>query len=47
MSGFLMQLVPTVVILGILIFVHEFGHFLACRLVGVKVDKFSIGFGSK
>jgi len=42
-----MQLVPTVVILGVLIFVHEFGHFLACRLVGVKVEKFSIGFGSE
>ena len=35
----------TVLILGVLIFVHELGHFLACRLRGVGVEKFSIGFG--
>ncbi len=35
----------TVGILGVLIFVHELGHFLACRLSGVGVEKFSIGFG--
>lgn len=35
----------TAVILGILIFVHELGHFLACRISGVGVEKFSIGFG--
>jgi len=31
--------------LGILIIVHEFGHFIAARRIGVKVEKFSIGFG--
>ncbi len=30
--------------LGAVIFIHELGHFLACRLVGVKVEAFSIGF---
>ncbi len=34
-------------VLGILIFVHEFGHFLVAKLVGVKVLKFSLGFGPK
>lgn len=33
--------------LGILIFVHELGHFLAARLGGVGVEKFSLGFGRK
>lgn len=36
-----------VVLLGILIAFHEFGHFLAARLVGVRVLKFSLGFGPK
>jgi regulator of sigma E protease len=34
-------------VLGILIFIHEFGHFLIAKLVGVKVLKFSLGFGPK
>lgn len=32
-------------ILGILIIVHEFGHFIAAKKIGVKVEKFSLGFG--
>ncbi len=32
--------------LGLLIFVHEFGHFIVAKLCGVRVLKFSIGFGS-
>lgn len=39
--------VPFLVVLGVLVFVHEFGHFLIARLTGVKVDEFSIGFGKK
>jgi len=31
--------------LGVAIFVHEFGHFILAKLCGVKVEKFSIGFG--
>jgi regulator of sigma E protease len=34
-----------VVVLGVLVFVHEFGHYLAARWRGVRVDVFSIGFG--
>ncbi|MFZ5802012.1 MAG: RIP metalloprotease RseP [Candidatus Omnitrophota bacterium] len=42
---FLVSLLPTVVVLGVLILIHELGHFIACRLTRVKVEKFSIGFG--
>jgi regulator of sigma E protease len=34
-----------IVVLGLLIFVHELGHFLACKRVGVGVLRFSLGFG--
>jgi regulator of sigma E protease len=36
-----------VVVLGVLIFVHELGHFLVARLFGVGVEKFSLGFGPR
>lgn len=45
-SGFL-AVVPFVLLLGILIFVHEFGHFIVARWCGVKVEVFSLGFGKK
>jgi regulator of sigma E protease len=35
------------IVLGILIFVHEFGHFIVARQLGVGVTKFSFGFGPK
>ena len=35
----------TVLLLGVLIFVHESGHFLLAKALGVKVLRFSIGFG--
>lgn len=36
-----------IIILSILIVVHEFGHLMAARRVGVRVEKFSIGFGTE
>jgi len=42
-----MTMLYAVVLLGILIFVHESGHFLFAKLMGVKVLKFSLGFGPK
>ncbi len=36
-----------VVVLGVLIFFHELGHFLVARLFGVGVEKFSLGFGPR
>ncbi len=41
------SLLSFVIVLGLLIFVHEFGHFLCAKLFGVKVLKFSLGFGPK
>ncbi|HSH12702.1 MAG TPA: site-2 protease family protein, partial [Desulfurivibrionaceae bacterium] len=41
------SLLSFIIVLGILIFVHEFGHFLCAKLFGVKVLKFSLGFGPK
>ena len=38
---------PFIVLLGILIFVHELGHFLVARWCGVRVEVFSLGFGKK
>ena len=34
----------TIIVLGVLVTVHELGHFMAARSVGVRVDRFSIGF---
>lgn len=36
-----------ILVLGLLIFVHEFGHFTFAKLFGVRVLKFSLGFGPK
>ena len=40
-------LLSFVIVLGVLIFFHEFGHFLIARLFGVGVEKFSLGFGPR
>ena len=45
MSVLLDYVVPFIVALGILIVVHEYGHYLVARLCGVKVLRFSVGFG--
>lgn len=45
MFDFLQTVLAFVVTLGLLIFVHEYGHFWVARRCGVKVLKFSIGFG--
>ena len=39
------ELLPGVVLLGLVVFVHELGHFLVAKWRGVKVLKFSLGFG--
>lgn len=43
----MLNLALFIVFLSVLVFVHELGHFLAAKAVGVKVLRFSIGFGSK
>jgi regulator of sigma E protease len=37
--------VPFLIVITVIVTVHEFGHFLTARAFGVKVDRFSIGFG--
>lgn len=45
-EGFI-YIAACVLLLGILIFVHELGHFLVARWCGVRVEVFSLGFGKK
>lgn len=42
-----MTILSAIVLLGVIIFVHELGHFLAAKLMEVRVLKFSLGFGPK
>ncbi|MDH3205263.1 MAG: RIP metalloprotease RseP [Gemmatimonadota bacterium] len=42
-----MTILATIIVLGVLIFVHELGHFGAAKLVGIEVQRFSIGLGPK
>lgn len=41
------SLIAFIIVIGILVFIHEFGHFVVARLCGVGVDVFSLGFGPK
>ncbi len=42
-----MTILATIVLLGVLIFVHELGHYWAAKAVGVGVERFSIGLGPR
>src|ERR1700751_2142480 len=41
------SIVSTLIVLGIMVLVHEFGHFAMAKLFRVKVEVFSIGFGKR
>jgi len=41
------SIISAIIVLGVLIFVHELGHFLFAKLFDVGVEKFSLGFGTK
>jgi len=43
----MISVISAIVVLGILILVHEMGHFLVAKIAGVKVIKFSLGFGPR
>lgn len=45
--AFILNIIIIVIILGVVIFVHEFGHLLACKLTKVYVEEFAIGMGPK
>ena len=44
-AGLVDYVIPFLVILTVLVFVHEMGHYLVARRAGVRVEVFSIGFG--
>jgi regulator of sigma E protease len=44
-GGVVAYIIPFLFVLSIVVFIHEFGHFLIARLCGVRVLVFSIGFG--
>lgn len=43
----LSAIVTFLIVLGVLVFVHEFGHYIVARLCGVQVQTFSLGFGPR
>src|SRR5436305_14778927 len=45
LANMLFYILPFIVVVGIVVTVHEFGHFLAAKALGTKIDQFSIGFG--
>jgi regulator of sigma E protease len=47
LDAFLSNVGAVIVVLGIMIVVHELGHFLAAKLFGVRVEVFSVGFGKR
>jgi len=42
-----MSLVYFLIVLSVLVLVHEFGHFIVAKRIGIRVEKFSFGFGPK
>ena len=42
-----LSIVLIILFFGLLIAIHEFGHFIAAKLMGVKVNEFAIGMGPK
>ena len=47
MTFVLVSLVSMLVMLGVLVLVHEFGHFIVAKACGVRIETFSIGFGKR
>src|SRR6476646_10410795 len=47
MSEFFTAVLAVGVVLGFMILIHEFGHYAAAKLLGVRVEVFSIGFGKR
>ena len=43
----MLTVLACIFVFGILVTVHEFGHFITAKLTGMKVEEFSIGFGPK
>ncbi|TPW18061.1 MAG: regulator of sigma E protease, partial [Elusimicrobia bacterium] len=41
----ILSTVAVLLTFGMVIFLHEFGHFLMCKKLGVRVERFAFGFG--
>lgn len=46
-DGFLVYVLSFILVLSILVFVHEWGHYIVAKMCGVKITAFSIGFGKE
>ncbi|HVB99913.1 MAG TPA: RIP metalloprotease RseP [Candidatus Dormibacteraeota bacterium] len=47
MDNFLISFASIIVVLGVMVLVHEWGHFIVARMCGVRVDVFSVGMGPR
>src|SRR5580658_5750429 len=47
MHEFLVSVIAFIVLVGVMVVVHEFGHFAVAKLCGVRVESFSVGFGPR
>ena len=47
MATLIYYIVPFVLVLGALVVIHEFGHFIVAKSFGIRVDVFSVGFGKR
>ena len=41
----LLSIIAVVIVLSPIVIIHEFGHYIACRLTGIRVEQFAFGFG--
>jgi regulator of sigma E protease len=46
-ADFLIMIVSVSIVLGVMVLVHEWGHFIVAKSLGVRVEVFSIGFGTR
>src|SRR5580698_1747704 len=47
MQHFVKEIIEFVIVLGIMVLIHELGHFAVAKWCGVRVETFSIGFGTR
>ena len=43
----ILTIAAAIFVFGLLVLVHEFGHFITAKMTGMRVDEFAIGFGPK
>lgn len=46
-NGIFYDVIAFLIVISIIVLIHEFGHFIVAKKLGVKVEKFSLGFGPK